>query len=175
MPNPVGFHYFPGYFAHTVVPQMRALPRCEDQGIFMEHSSECGESYLMDQLEFYVTLKLADDPSLDGNRLIDEFFERYYGAAAGPMKDLYCLIEQTFSDPKNYPPEIQRSAAHQHQTKELAWKSLATKERMEHLARLMAQARDAARDTRRETAGCAVREGPVGVPPGRAQGRGPVK
>ena len=45
---------------------------------------------------------------------------------------------------KDYPLEIQRSTAHQHQTKELAWESLATKERMEHIARLMAQARDAA-------------------------------
>ncbi len=142
--NSVGFHYFPGYFAHTVVPQMRLYHDAKITGIFMEHSSECGESYLMDQLEFYVTLKLADDPSLDGNRLIDEFFERYYGAAAGPMKELYCLIEQTFSDPKNYPLEIQRSAAHQHQTKELAWKSLGTEERMKRLARLMARAREAA-------------------------------
>ena len=140
-----GFHYFPGYFAHTVVPQMKLFHDAKIEGIFMEHSSECGESYLMDQLEFYVTLKLADDPNLDGNRLIDEFFERYYGAAAKPMKELYCLIEQTFSSPKSYPPQIQRSPAHQHQTKELAWKWLATKERMGELARLMAQAREAAR------------------------------
>ena len=84
------------------------------QGIFMEHSSECGQSYLMDQLEFYVTLKLADNPGLDGNRLIDEFFARYYGAAARPMKELYELIETTFSDPKSYPAEIQQSPAHRH-------------------------------------------------------------
>jgi hypothetical protein len=140
----VGFHYFPGYFAHTVVPQMKLYHDARIEGIFMEHSAECGESYLMDQLEFYVTLKLADDPSLDGNRLIDEFFERYYGAAARPMKAIYELIETTFSDPRNYPAEIQNSASHQHQTKELAWKWLGTPPRMERLARLMAEARRAA-------------------------------
>lgn len=138
------FAYFPGYFAHTVVRQMQWYHDANTQGIFMEHSSEFQESYLMDQLEFYVTLKLADDPTLDGNRLIDEFFERYYGAAAEPMKQLYCEIESTFSDPKNYPVDIQKSPAHQHQTKELAV-FLGTKERMARFADLLAQAKQAAR------------------------------
>lgn len=137
------FRYFPGYFAHTIVRQMRWYHDAKIQGIFMEHSSEFHESYLMDQLEFYVTLKLADDPSLDGDRLIDEFFERYYGAAAGPMKQLYCEMESTFSDPKNYPAEIQKTPAHQHQTKELA-AYLGTKEKMARFADLMASAKQAA-------------------------------
>jgi hypothetical protein len=138
------FHYFPGYFAHSVVNQMRLYQETGIEGLFLENSSECGESYLMDQLEFYVTFKLADRPELDGNQLIDEFFTRYYGAAAGPMKELYLAIEETFSNPKNYPLEIQRSDAHQHQTKELAWGSLGTKERMERFGRLMAQAKASA-------------------------------
>jgi hypothetical protein len=139
------FRYFPGYFAHAVVPQMKLYHDAKIDGIFLENSSECGESYLMDQLEFYVTFKLADDPTLDGNRLIDEFFARYYGAAGAPMKELYCAIEKTFSDPASYPVDIQKSPAHQHQTKELAWGSLGTKERMEQFGRLMAQARAAAK------------------------------
>ncbi|OGV65724.1 MAG: hypothetical protein A3K19_25875 [Lentisphaerae bacterium RIFOXYB12_FULL_65_16] len=138
------FHYFPGFFAHAVVEQMKMYHDARVTGIFLENSSECNESYLMDQLEFYVTFKLADDPSLDGNALIDEFFTRYYGAAAGPMKELYCRIEDTFSNPKYYPPEIQNSAAHQHQTEELAWGSLGTDLRMADLASLMDQAKAAA-------------------------------
>jgi hypothetical protein len=138
------FRYFPGYFAHTVVRQMQWYHAAKIQGIFMEHSSEFHESYLMDQLEFYVTLKLADDPSLDGNRLIDEFFERHYGAAAKPMKQLYCAMESTFSDPRNYPVEIRKSPAHQHQTKELA-EYLGTKARMARWGELMAKAKQAAR------------------------------
>ncbi len=135
----------PGFIQQVIQDARDYFQDAKIEGIFMEHSSECGESYLMDQLEFYVTLKLADDPGLDGSRLIDEFFERYYGTASGPMKELYCLIEQTFSSPKSYPPEIQRSVAHQHQTKELAWKWLATKERLGRFATLMAQARQAAK------------------------------
>ena len=139
------FHYFPGYFAHTAAAQMKLFHEAHIAGMFIENSSECNESYLMDQVEFYVTLKMADQPELDGNQLIDEFFTRYYGAAAGPMKELYLAIEETFSNPKNYPIEIQRSDAHQHQTKQLAWGSLGTRQRMARFGQLMAQAKAAAR------------------------------
>ena len=138
------YNYFPGFFAHTVVPQMKMYRDADIRGIFMEHSSECGATYLMDQIEFYVTLKLADDPQLDGNQLIDEFFTRYYGAAAAPMKELYCRIEDTFSNPKNYSPDIQNSPGHQHQNDALAWVSLGTEERMQEFAKLMTQAHEAA-------------------------------
>jgi hypothetical protein len=139
------FHHFPGFFAHSVVRQMHLYHDARIRGIFLEHSSEFGASYLMDQLEFYLTFKLADDPRLDGNKLIEEFFTRYYGAAAAPMKALYCAIEDTFTDPKNYPPDIQNSPAHQHQTATLAWDSLGTPARMAEFAKLMDAARAAAR------------------------------
>ena len=138
------FHYFPGYFAHTVASQMDLYHANGIRGIFMEHSSEFTQSYLMDQIEFYVTLKLADDPTLDGNALIDEFFRRYYGAAAGAMQELYCRIEELFTNPDNYPIEVRRSLSHHHQTATLAWESLGTSDRMRSLAKLMAQAKDAA-------------------------------
>ena len=139
------FRYFPGYFAHTALRQMALYHANGIKGIFMEHSSEFAQSYLMDQLEFYVTLKLADDPTLDGNLLIAEFFQRYYGAAAEPMRQLYCMIEELFTNPANYPVEVRHSLAHHHQTSELAWGSLGTPERLRKLADLMAQARAVAR------------------------------
>ncbi len=139
------FNYFPGYFAHTVVKQMSWYRERGIRGIFMEHSSEFSQSYLMDQLEFYVTLKLACDPTLDGDRLIDEFFARYYGAAARPMQQLYEAIEETFSNPRYYPAAIQTSSAHQHQTEALAWESLGTAARVAAWQKLMDQAKAAAR------------------------------
>ncbi len=139
------FHYFPGFFARQVVEQMRMYHDAGIRGMYIENSSECDATFLMDQLEYYVTFKLADDPTLDGNRLIEEFFTGYYGAAAEPMKALYCRIEDIFTNPKYYPPEIQGSAAHQHQTEELAWKWLGTPERMAQMQQLMDQAVAAAR------------------------------
>lgn len=115
------------------------------EGIFMEHSSEFGQTYLMDQVEFYVTLKLADDPTLDGKRLVERFFTEYYGAAARPMRALYHQIEATFTNPRNYPPEVQTSPGHQHQTAELAWEWLGTHARMAKMGKLMDEAVAAAR------------------------------
>lgn len=139
------YSYFPGFFAHTVVKQMKLYHDSGVMGIFLENSSECDATYLMDQLEYYVTFRLADDPSLDGNRLIEEFFTRYYGSAAAPMRALYCRIEDLYSNPRYYPPEIRNSPAHQHQNEELAWKWLGTPERIAELGKLIDQAVAAAR------------------------------
>jgi hypothetical protein len=139
------YNCFPGFFAHTVVRQMKMYRDAGIVGIFLEHSSECGLSYLLDQLEFYVTFKLADDPSLDGNQLIDEFFTLYYGAAAAPMKQLHSALEDTFSNPRYYPADIQNSPGHQHQNEALAWGVLGTPDRMARFGKLMDQARAAAR------------------------------
>ena len=37
-------------------------------------------------------------------------FTRYYGAAGGPLKQLYLRIEDIYSDPANYPEEVQDEA-----------------------------------------------------------------
>jgi hypothetical protein len=138
------FKVFPGFFVHTAIEQMAMYHEAGIRGIFMEHSAEGGQSFLLDQLDMYVTLKLADDPTLDGEALVDEFFTRYYGSAAGPMKDLYVAIEETYMDPANYPPEVRDADKHFHQTEEMAWKWLGTEERMARFGELMQQARDAA-------------------------------
>ncbi len=138
------FKVFPGFFAHTVIEQMRMYHDAGIRGIFMEHSAEGGQSFLLDQLDMYVTLRLADDPGLDGKAVIDEFFTRYYGAAAESMKALYIAIEETYSDPANYPPEVQNADRHFHQTEEMAWGWLGTEERMVHFGNLMQQAGEAA-------------------------------
>ena len=153
------FAYFPGFFAHTVVGQMERYRQAGIRGIFMEHSSECGQTTLMDQLEFYVTLKLADDPTRDGNALIGEFFDRYYGSAAAPMAALYGRIEDTFSNPANYPEAIRTSPGHQHQTAELAWGSLGTPERLAEFASLMVAAEGAARTTEEKARVATFRKG----------------
>jgi cysteine-rich repeat protein len=62
-------------------------------------------SYLLDQLELYLTYKLADNPTLDGkvtivdhgNALLEEFFSRYYGRAAGSMRAFYDEVEAAYT------------------------------------------------------------------------------
>mgnify|MGYP001764721116 CR=1 FL=1 len=54
-----------------------------------------GACYYCHGIDGYLTIKLLDDPSININQALDEFFKGYYGAAAEPMKKLYLAIEQT--------------------------------------------------------------------------------
>jgi hypothetical protein len=86
-------------------------------------------------------LKLLDDPSLDVDAVLEEFFTRYYGPAAKPMKRLYLRIEETFSNPANYPEEIRNDRKKDFlQTEEIAWKYLGMEARMAEVRGLMDEA-----------------------------------
>jgi hypothetical protein len=140
-----GYRTFPGFFARTVLRQMPMYHRAGIRGMFIEHSSEFDQSHLGDVPELYLTLKLADDPKLDGQAAYEEFFRLFYGSAAAPMRRLYEAVEDTYSHPDAYPDKIKTSPGHQHQTRELAWGSLGTPERMAAFARHMADAKRLAR------------------------------
>lgn len=136
------FRCFPGFCADTIIDNMRRYTKAGIRGLYFEPSYMWG-SYrnpLFDQLESWLTFKLADDPTLDGRKLKDEFFTRHYGAAAQPMRQAHELIERTFSAPDNYPERLRG-----HQTEECAWGYLGTEERVKTLESLMRQARAAAR------------------------------
>ncbi len=140
------YHVFPGFFAHSLVRQMKKYHQSGIQGFSYEVSGLCygRRSPLLDQLACYLTFKLADDPTLDGDKVIDEFFDRYYGAAAEPMQAFYEMVEDIYSDQANYPAEaLNRVSAAQ--TEEIAWKYLGTGPRMVKLEKLMVEARAAAK------------------------------
>ena len=132
---------FPGFFAHSIPEQMKRYKQAGVQGIYYEPSYLAGtkntqqlrQSPLMDQLEYYVTWKLADDPSLDANKLIDEFFSLYYGRAAKPMQAFYELIEKIYAEP-----------APSHQNEKYAWTKIGTEERMIELGKLIEHAKQTA-------------------------------
>lgn len=123
------YHCFPGFFAHTIGEQMRLFARLGLRGMF-----HCG--YGQD-VESYVTFKLMDDPALDVDKLLDEYFGGLYGPAAAPMKQLYLGIEEVFCDPANYPKERVSGSA-------LSWGHLGTEARMIEFARLLDKAKAAA-------------------------------
>ena len=91
-------------------------------------------------MDNYVTFKYLDDPSRDIAAVLDEFFLRYYGAAAEPMKQFYLMVEKTYSNSENYPkPQDGRPVGHQ--TEEMAWRYLGTPARMEKLEGFVIEAR----------------------------------
>lgn len=92
------FHCFPGFYAHTIGKQMKLF---HNYGIYGMFSDGFGEA-----VEAYVTFRLANDPELNVDTLLDEYFTHLYGAAASPMKKLYERIEDTYCDPQTYSSKI---------------------------------------------------------------------
>ncbi len=132
-----GWHCFPGFFAHTQSKLYKMFARDGIRGVFLNGLGE--------QVDTYVALKLLDDPNIDVDELLDEFFSRYYGSASEPMKKIYLLIEKIYSDPLNYPAYVQKEKRHFHQTEEIAWGFLGREEVMKELGRLMEEAKGLAR------------------------------
>lgn len=132
---------FPGFCAHTLVKQMNFWIAGGIRGIFVEPSyiKQGQKSVLMDQVESYITWKLADNPTLNGDDLIAEFFRLYYGAAAEPMRAFYEQVEEIYGNPTNYPAKAE------HQSPEFAWTRLGNEERMTKLGTLMQKAHAMAR------------------------------
>jgi len=121
---------FPHVMAHDTAKAMRMFIRDGVRGIF-----ECGEQ---DQLEQYVMVKVWDDPDVDVDGLMDEFFRLYFGAAGEPMKRFYLRLEEIACDPTNYRPPYRRGDGIE--WKAVAWERLGTAERMEELGNLISQA-----------------------------------
>lgn len=128
------FKCFPNIMVHNSAASMRKFIHDGIRGIFV-----CGEQ---DMLESYVIAKLWDDPDQDVDAIIDEFFARYFGAAAAPMKQFYTAIEQIATTPENYPaPYYKKNGI---DWKNVAWKQLGTAERMEQLEKYIVAAESAA-------------------------------
>ncbi|MBN1420257.1 MAG: DUF4838 domain-containing protein [Planctomycetes bacterium] len=125
-----GWKCFPNVMVHETARAMRAFLRDGVRGIY-----ECGEQ---DQLEQYIMVKVWDDPDVDVDGLIDEFFRLYFGAAGDPMRTFYLRLEAIACDPANYPPPVHR--ANGIDWRGAAWQHLGTSERMEELGALMAKA-----------------------------------
>lgn len=125
------WHCFPGFFAHGIGRWFKLYHRYGVRGAFFNGWGQ--------DVENYVTCKLLDDPTQNVDALLEDYFRGYYGAAAGPMKQLYLAIEETYSNPANYP-----AGFFGHQTKQAAWEYLGTEERMARFAALMSAAKQAA-------------------------------
>ncbi|MBI4028715.1 MAG: DUF4838 domain-containing protein [Verrucomicrobia bacterium] len=121
------FHCFPGFFAHKIGEQFKLFHQLGVRGMF-----HCGYGQ---EVEAYVTYKLMDDPTLDVDALLDEYFTRLYGPAGEPLRKMYLFIEQAYCNPANYAKDDR------HQTMQIAWGKLGTPERLAQLGEWMDKAR----------------------------------
>ncbi|MCC6581712.1 MAG: DUF4838 domain-containing protein [Phycisphaeraceae bacterium] len=133
----LGYTSFPGLNARAIAEQLKMFHRDGIRGLM-------GEG-LTTQLNEIIYNQLAFDVEQDPQRIIDEFFTLYYGAAAEQMGKLWNEIEDTYRNPANYPPEIQTKDEGTALTEEISWKWLGTQDRMDRWAGNLAQAKMAAK------------------------------
>jgi hypothetical protein len=123
---------FPGFSVHMLAEEIKMYHRDRVRGVFL-----CG---IGEQVDYYLTMKLYDDPTRNVDELLNEFFTSYFGAAAEPMAKFYGLIEKTYCSPENYPIEVRMWDAQYHQDERIAWAYLGTEPRMTTLGLLIAEA-----------------------------------
>lgn len=128
----MGFHVFPGFHAHTLANQLRMFADDGIKGVFT-----CGVG---EQVDCYLTNKLLDDPHQDVDKLLHEFFTRYYGKAGEPLEKVYRKIEATYGDPRNYPKGSYDCS------ERVCWENLGTEARMQEMSGWVAQAKQLAAD-----------------------------
>ena len=128
------YRAFPGFFARQIPDQVRLYRDFGVRGMKYEPSYLQGrrQSPLFDQLAFYVTWRMADDPDQDGDALIDAFFTNYYGPAAKPMRRFMALGEEAYWNPDNHPGNTPRTV--------VQWEHIGTPETMLRLGECVAQA-----------------------------------
>ena len=129
-----GWNCFPGFSFHSLAWQLKMYHEDGIGGIYL-----CG---IGDQLDFYLSIRMQNDKSINPDDLFNEFFSRYFGAASEPMKKFYLKIEETYHNYDNY--EGSSPLEDMHQVEEIAWKYLGTDERMNELGRLITKAKSIA-------------------------------
>jgi len=127
--KPTDFHFFPIVSGHGLDEQIKLFYRNGIRGIFMEDIPQDVDAYLL--------LKLCDDPTANVNDLLNEFFTRYYGHAAAPIKAIYQKMEAIGADWSNY-------LGTRDNTPEAAWGGLGTKPRVHEIVALFNQAQSLA-------------------------------
>jgi hypothetical protein len=94
------YDYYGHFYAFTPWPILhsirRDLPLLHSLGVdrFM---SETQQHWANQGLNFYLGARLARDPGLDAERLLAEYHERFYGAAAAPMRRYWERWEQAMT------------------------------------------------------------------------------
>jgi hypothetical protein len=131
---------FPHFAAHHVKTYFKWFKKFGADGMGWEPSyvyagTRGGASPMMDMVGGYLNWKLAWNDSLDADKLYDEFFEKFFGPAAKPMRNFYTFAENVYSDPKNYP------ANYQAQNQDIAWNHLGSTENMKKLGEYVERAK----------------------------------
>jgi Domain of unknown function (DUF4838) len=126
------FNAFPGFYSKIQTEQIKRFDKDGVRGIFLEGTTG--------PVEVWLQFQLILDPSQDANKLLDRYFNEFYGTASKSVRSFYDLVEKVYSSKESYPAEFLIKTSTPHQTEEIAWKYLGTPQVMEELSKYIEQA-----------------------------------
>lgn len=128
------WNVFPGFSAHAQAELINMYHNDNVRGVFL-----CGVG---EQLDYYLAMKHYDNPDLDIDKEIDDFFNLYFGNASDPMRQFYTTVEHQYNNFDLYPDRV-KGEKHFQQDEEIAWKYLGTDKVMKELEGYVKQAKQA--------------------------------
>ena len=84
----------PYYQVHLI---REDLPYFHSLGVESFYTQAAGARWPVCGLNHYVAAKLAWDVDLDVDRILEDFYEKYYAEAADPMRDYWQTLERAFA------------------------------------------------------------------------------
>jgi len=92
---------FPSVVPHRIAEELRFQHSLGVKGMFwLLDYGPTGVIFLnpvMDDINLYVTLRLADDINQNVDEILDEYYHTFYGPAAKPMKAFFEMIENIYT------------------------------------------------------------------------------
>ncbi len=85
----------PYYQVHVIREDLPYYHRLGAEGFYTQPA---GRRWPAVGLNHYIAAKLAWDVDLDVDRLLEDFYAKFYGPAADPMRDYWQALERAFTD-----------------------------------------------------------------------------
>ena len=82
----------PWPLVHTIREDLPYYRKCGVEGFYTQLSESLWHRL---GLNFYLAAKLCWNADLDADALLDDYFEKFYGPAAAPMRDSFMAMEQS--------------------------------------------------------------------------------
>ncbi len=124
------FNVFPGFFANILKEEYALFAELD----ISENIYNCG---FVDDYENFLSLRWMWNPKEPLEELEEEYFA-WYGAAAGPIREFYRIVEGRYTNPSSY--GFDKEGTTPQQNERVAWGYLGTPEVMRRLADLMSEA-----------------------------------
>jgi len=144
------YYNFPQYRQHNIFPSV--VPRRIAEELRFQHSLgikgifwllDYGPTGVvfpnpaMDDINLYVTLRLADDVNQNVDEILDEYYRLFYGPAAKPMKAFFEMIENIYTQKGSYAGPVKPGGL----DAAVSWIRLCPPKRLKKLGTFIAEAK----------------------------------